>query len=253
MILLTALLLVASGSALCAQSADSSAAPSAQKAVGHKPKAAAAHSKKAARGTKKQVAKAEEKPVVAETPAPVVPARKVEEPPKPKWPINDEPIAAKISWDSQGLMVSADNSSLQKILDEISTLTGTEFSGFAKDHEQRIFGSYGPGRARDVLAQLLQGTGYNVMMVGDLGQGAPRTVALSVPGNSSGAKGQTRKNASGDDDDDAVPDEPQQPQPPMQQQPRGGGPGEGGNGPGGMPGGPGGPGGMPGQGPQNQN
>ena len=45
---------------------------------------------------------------------------------------------------------------LSEILTEISSLTGAHVDGFATD--ARVYGQYGPGSARDVLSQLLEGT-----------------------------------------------------------------------------------------------
>ncbi len=62
--------------------------------------------------------------------------------------------------------------------------------------DQRIFGAYGPGPARDVLSQLLDGSGYNVLMIGDQGQGTPRRIVLSArpagPAQPSGNPAQAR-------------------------------------------------------------
>ncbi len=55
------------------------------------------------------------------------------------------------------------------------------------DQDQRIFGTYGPGPARDVLSQLLDGSGYNVLMIGDRGQGTPRRIVLSAHSGGGGA------------------------------------------------------------------
>jgi hypothetical protein len=100
------------------------------------------------------------------------------EPPPPDWPANDKPTPASVVWDSQGLHIEAQNSSLKQIMDDVSTATGTAVEGL--DTDQRVFGVYGLGQARDVLTQLLQGSGYNVMMVGEEGQGTPRQILLSV-------------------------------------------------------------------------
>ena len=81
-------------------------------------------------------------------------------------------------WDSHGLLIVASNSSLAQILKEVSTETGAKVEGMGQD--QRVFGTYGPGPARDVLSQLLDGSGYNVLMVGDQGQGTPRRIVLSI-------------------------------------------------------------------------
>jgi hypothetical protein len=99
------------------------------------------------------------------------------EPEAPLWPANEKPAPAAITWDSQGLHIEAANSSLQEILKEVSTVTGAKVEGFETD--ERIFGGFGPGPARDVLSELLQGSGYNILMIGDQGQGTPREIVLS--------------------------------------------------------------------------
>jgi len=118
----------------------------------------------------------------------------------PTWPVNEKPGQPTITWDSHGLRIQAANSSLDQILKQVCAATGSTVEGMNKD--ERVFGLYGPGQARDVLSELLLGAGYNVIMVGDQGQGAPRRIVLSArrPGgqqkNSSGS-------SSGDDDADA--------------------------------------------------
>lgn len=132
----------------------------------------------------------------------------------PHWPANDHPEPARIVWDSQGLRIEAANASLSEILAEVSTLTGAHVDGFATD--ARVYGNYGPGSARDVLSQLLDGTGYNVIMIGDLGQGTPRQLVLS-PRTASSALPAVHTAPATDDDADV--DEPAQAQPittPMQ-------------------------------------
>jgi hypothetical protein len=126
----------------------------------------------------------------------------------PKWPANDPPGQALVVWDSQGLRVDATNSSLQQILKDVSAATGTKVEGLGSD--ARIFGAFGPGQARDVISQLLQGSGYNVLMVGDQGQGTPREVLLSQ--RHSGDAQPANPTQPSDEDADA--DEPaQQPAP----------------------------------------
>ena len=75
---------------------------------------------------------------------------------------------------------------------EVSTETGTKVEGMGAD--QRVYGDYGPGQARDVLSQLLQGSGYNVLLAGDIGQGAPREIVLSP--RQSGPPRRTRRHES---------------------------------------------------------
>jgi len=127
----------------------------------------------------------------------------------PKWPSNEKPSPASVTWDKQGLRIDAANSSLAQILEDVATATGAKVEGF--DADQRIFGVYGPGQARDVLSQLLLGSGYNVMLVGDQGQGTPRVIVLSS--RHAGTAVQAA-NAAPDSDEDADTDEEpaQQPQ-----------------------------------------
>lgn len=91
--------------------------------------------------------------------------------------MDDHPNPASVVWDSKGLSIKADNSSLQQILLDVETATGTKIEGVGPD--ERVFGVYGPGLARDVLSQLLHGFSYNVLMIGDLGEGAPRSIILT--------------------------------------------------------------------------
>jgi hypothetical protein len=136
-----------------------------------------------------------------------------EPPPHPDWPINDHPAAAAVAWNSPALRIDAANSSLQQILTDISSATGAEVEGLAKD--ERVFGSFGPGPARDVISQILQGTGYNIVMVGDQGGGVPRQIILSARNTS---KIQTPSRPTAEEPEDEAPDYPQ-PEPQPQAQP----------------------------------
>jgi hypothetical protein len=150
----------------------------------------------------------------AVTAAPVVEAP----PPPPNWPVNDQPTHAQVKWDSAGLQIDAENSSLQQILADVATATGTKVEGFAGD--ERVFGDFGPGQPRDILAQLLQGSGYNIVMIGDQGRGAPRQVLLTARKVSSGTAQPASRSTAGDNDDDAydnqIDTQPPQPAQPMQ-------------------------------------
>jgi hypothetical protein len=115
-------------------------------------------------------------------------------------------------WDSQGLRIDAANSSLQQILKDVSTATGAKVDGLTAD--ERVFGAYGPGQARDVLSQLLQGSGYNVIMIGDQGQGTPRQILLSPrPHQPAGNKAAARPAPTNNDDEPEVEDPPPTPDP----------------------------------------
>ncbi len=106
-------------------------------------------------------------------------------PPPPAWPVQQKPQPAKVVWDSRGLEIQASNSSLDQILHEVATDIGAKVQGLNED--QRVFGTYGPGPAREVLSTLLDGSGYNILMIGDQGGGTPREIVLSTS-NPAGAQ-----------------------------------------------------------------
>jgi vacuolar-type H+-ATPase subunit F/Vma7 len=134
------------------------------------------------------------------------------EPAPPNWPINDHPAPPTITWDSSGLRINAANSSLKQILGDVATATGARVEGFGSD--ERVFGEYGPGQLRDVLSQLLQGSGYNILMIGDQTQGAPLQIVLSAR-RSGSAPAMAGAPSQGQNDDDSAADSEvdDQPQP----------------------------------------
>ena len=200
LVLAAAVLLGFGPPALAAQSPDTASAPALSPKPIHHHKPTAAHSTT---------------PAVSPAPAAVTQAAVIPAAPKlPNWPANDRPGKASVTWDSQGLRINAANSSLEQILKDVSAATGAKVEGMGSD--ERVFGAYGPGQARDVLSQLLQGSGYNVMMIGDQGQGTPRQVVLSARQN--GDSQSAAAGPAGNPDEDAdVEEQPQPtPQPPVQ-------------------------------------
>ncbi len=119
-------------------------------------------------------------------------------PETPKWPAFEKATEASVVWDSHGLLINAANSSLDQILRDVSTATGVKVDGLATD--QRVFGQYGPGQARDVLSELLLGSGYNVLMIGGQGEGAPRQILLSIR-HAGGPQPAAQTDSNGDADD----------------------------------------------------
>jgi len=94
-------------------------------------------------------------------PAPVAAAPT---PPPPATPTAAS-YRAQIELFQGELSVIAQNSSLNQILRDISSLTGMKVTGGVTD--ERVFGTYGPGPAQDVLSKLLDGTGSNVLLKQD--------------------------------------------------------------------------------------
>ena len=60
------------------------------------------------------------------------------------------------------LEITADNSSLNQILRDVSRQTGMKITGGIA--EQRVYGKYGPGAPDAILASLLEGTGSNMVL-----------------------------------------------------------------------------------------
>ena len=143
-------------------------------------------------------------------------------PPAPIWPANQPPNQAKVSWDSRGLEIEASNSSLDQILHQVAADTGGKLEGLTYD--QRIFGNYGPGPAREVLSKLLDGSGYNVLMIGGRDTDTPLEVVLTVSFPASPHTAANDRNHSNSEDDDAAkPLEPEPPPPPPMKTPFGNG------------------------------
>lgn len=139
--------------------------------------------------------------------------------PSPSWPVNDPPAPPSVILDSQGLHIIADNASLSSILDQIATETGAKIEGLSED--ERVFGDYGPGSPREVLAQLFNGANYNVLILGDLAQTEPIHVLLSPrrAGASSQPSGQPRQPEQEEDSPEPQEEQPQPYQPPVVNRP----------------------------------
>ena len=69
-----------------------------------------------------------------------------------------------------------------------------------------------PAPAREVLSQLLDGSSYNVLMIGDQGQGTPRRVVLTTAPAALQARAMPTR-ASANDEDTGTEEISQQPQP----------------------------------------
>jgi hypothetical protein len=196
------------GAQVLAEQAPATTAPhtTARKASHPHKKAVAAHAKHPAARTA-QTAQAASAPQAAEAPA------KPAAPEMPLWPANEKATQATVTWDSHGLRIEAANSSLRQILRDVAAATGARVSGL--DTDERVFGAYGPGPVHDVLFLLLQGSGYNILMTGDQGQGTPREILLT----SHHAGGSAPAAAASDDDSDDDDDAEEQPEPPPSQRP----------------------------------
>jgi hypothetical protein len=154
----------------------------------------------------------------AAEPIPLVETR-LPDPPPPDWPVNSAAVPASIAWNGRDLSIAASNASLTQILHDVSMATGLKVEGLADPQDkqndsgdqkgQRIYGNYGPASERDVLSQLLDGSGYNVLMIGNQGEGTPRELVLTAKGSDAGAKGQPGGVQQRHDVEEEAPEEPE--------------------------------------------
>lgn len=119
---------------------------------------------------------------------------------------------ARIDLASGRLTIHADNSSLDEILRHLTTDSGMTVDGLGAD--QRIFGTYGPGDPQEVLFKLLDGSGYNVVMLGRTSTGTPKQLSLSPRVKGVPSNGPSRPEPVAQDEDND--DESQQQQPPAE-------------------------------------
>ena len=115
--------------------------------------------------------------------------------------LSDKPAEpATITLDKGLLSIHADNSSLSAILHHLALTSGMAVDGFLED--QRVFGVYGPGNPTDVLSELLQGAGYNFLMVGTTDQGTPKEIVLTARSGGNAASGPAQAQAQEPPDED---------------------------------------------------
>ena len=112
------------------------------------------------------------------TPAPMV--TPVPTPPAPVPPEQQAASPATVAFTQGHLRIDARNSSLVAILNQISRQTGLVVQGL--DHDKRIYGQYGPGSVSGTLTTLLDGAGYDYVMIGGRGDGIPSKLLLTPGG-----------------------------------------------------------------------
>ncbi len=131
----------------------------------------------------------------------VVPPSLAQSPTKPPSMLDQAATPPAIQLIDGKLTITATNSSLRAILDDLQTRTGTKIEGLNRD--ERIFGVYGPGDPQEVLASLLDDSGYNVIISGVKTDGAPREIVLSTRvATAATGPAQTPRTQAADEDDE---------------------------------------------------
>jgi hypothetical protein len=148
-------------------------------------------------------------PAPAATPAPAQPQAFAAPAAVPPSLLDKPPQPAKVSLAQGRLAIEADNSSLIDIMHRLTADAGMTVDGLNKD--QRIFGTYGPGDPQEIISQLLDGMGYNVVMLGRTPSGTPKQITLTARVGGVPSPGGMRAQPMNQDDE--AEDDAPQPQP----------------------------------------
>lgn len=117
------------------------------------------------------------------------------------------------------LSIQARNSSLINTLSLVSRETGLIVEGLGSD--QRIYGQYGPGTLASTLTALLDGSGYNFVIIGGEGGQPPKLVlttggAVANPNTAVAAGSGPIASAASEESAPADPTQPAQPKTPQE-------------------------------------
>lgn len=91
-----------------------------------------------------------------------------EAPPAPLLPYQLPAQAPTVSFRNGQLAIVADNSTLAGVLEQVRAATGASIEGAASAAQERVSVRLGPGPPREVLADLLNGSNYNYLLLGSL-------------------------------------------------------------------------------------
>ena len=117
-------------------------------------------------------------PVPAPIPAP---------PPPPAYPVHEPAVPPEVSYVNGQLLIDAKNSTLRDVLKAVEKDTGAAFEISSGDTNERVVGRIGPGTPRDVMAELLNGSHFNYVMLSPIGNpSALSRVLLTARGKDTG-------------------------------------------------------------------
>ena len=111
-------------------------------------------------------------------------------PPPPAYPVHDPAVPPEVSYVNGQLLINAKNSTLSDVLKAVEKDTGATFDISSGDTSERVVGRIGPGTPRDVMAELLNGSHFNYVMLSPIGNPSALSKVLLTP-RSKGSAGQT--------------------------------------------------------------
>ena len=101
----------------------------------------------------------------APTPEQVVPAPPPQPPPPPPTPEQGPSSPPEVSFQGGQLTITARNSTMSDVLNAVKRKTGAAVD-MPVSASERVVGRFGPGAPRDVMAQLLNGSHYDYVLLG---------------------------------------------------------------------------------------
>jgi hypothetical protein len=121
--------------------------------------------------------------------------------PRPAAPTDAAPKPPQVTLDAGSLTIDANNSDLSTIIEKVAHESGMTVDGL--DKSGRVFGVYGPGAPRDVLTELLSGSGYNFMLLGGANGSVPTQLVLTAQSSTPPSANGRRAASPQDDADDS--------------------------------------------------
>jgi len=90
----------------------------------------------------------------------------VQPPPPPPTPEQMAPVAPTVSYQGGQLSIQSNNATLAQVLKSVQAKTGASFDIPPGANNDRVVAQLGPGQPRDVLANLLDGSKFNYIILG---------------------------------------------------------------------------------------
>jgi hypothetical protein len=99
----------------------------------------------------------------------------------PSVPAREAAVPPEVSYENGQLLIDAKNSTLSDVLRAVEKHTGASFDIGSGDTSERVVGRLGPGPARDVLADLLNGSHFNYVILSPAGDPSALSRVVLTP------------------------------------------------------------------------
>jgi hypothetical protein len=100
-------------------------------------------------------------------------------------------VPPEVSYVNGQLLIDAKNSTLSDVLKAVEKDTGATFDISSGDTSERVVGRIGPGTPRDVMAELLNGSHFNYVMLSPIGDPSALSKVLLTPRGKGAAQAYT--------------------------------------------------------------